>query len=54
MFCKVTAVKHKLSDDLIGLSDSTLYDSKAGDSREVTMYVIKFAQEVCDRDATLN
>ena len=49
LFCKVTAVRHKLEETVT--PDGVTVKQ---DPTEATIYVIKFAQEVCDRDAKLN
>ena len=52
LFCKVTAVRHRLVEETP--TPGNPYDPKAQESGPATIYVIKFAQEVCDRDSTLN
>ena len=49
MFCKVTAVRHRIVDET---PSPNPYEKQ--DNEPATIYVIKFAQEVCDRDAALN
>jgi Transport protein particle (TRAPP) component len=51
MFCKVTAVRHKIADET-PQAMANPYEQRQQDA-DATIYVIKFAQEVCDRDATL-